>query len=255
VFRSKGIGEAWIFDWGALVAQLVTVAVLLPLVTTVIIEAAPYVYSIKGTIYHDAVVEPFSFDREMSSFAATAAVAMSMFKQWDTDGSGGITKVEYTDGSGGITKVEYTAHSAQRTIHYALPPPLVPSAPMSVLLCTNVRPSLHHNFRPSLHQCPSFSAPMSVLFCTNVRPCLHQCPSFSALDTAPYYHTAPYVLTAFCAHQDELADIFLSSGGCPDETTAYKFAHQIFINADVHDVDEKSGKSRLKRNSSAHENR
>jgi hypothetical protein len=31
---------------------------------------------------------------------------------------------------------------------------------MSVLLCTNVR--------PSLHQCPSFSAPTSVLLCTNV---------------------------------------------------------------------------------------
>jgi hypothetical protein len=34
----------------------------------------------------------------------------------------------------------------------------VHTSTMSVLLCTNVR--------PSLHQCPSFSAPMSVLLCT-----------------------------------------------------------------------------------------
>jgi hypothetical protein len=80
---------------------------------------------------------------------------------------------------------------------------------MSVLLCTNARPSLHQcpsfsapmpvllcaNVRPSLHQRPSFSAPMSVLLCTNACPFLHQCPSFSApmsvllcTNVRPLYH-------------------------------------------------------------------
>jgi hypothetical protein len=57
------------------------------------------------------------------------------------------------------------------------------SAPMSVLLCTNVR--------PSLHQCRPSAAPMSVLLCTNGRPSLHQCPSFSCTNVRPSLHQCP----------------------------------------------------------------
>jgi hypothetical protein len=89
-------GKVTQFDWLLLMNSLVQAVVLLPLATTIIVNIAIYIHP-KSQVYQPAVKQAFHYEREMSKFAARAALASAQFKRWDTDGSGSLDFQEVTE--------------------------------------------------------------------------------------------------------------------------------------------------------------
>jgi hypothetical protein len=85
LIRMHAKGQVSQFNIYNLVDALVQLVVLLPLASTVVIYFAiyaPQMLNPRQAIYKAAVKEELDYDREMSKFAATAALATAQFDQW-----------------------------------------------------------------------------------------------------------------------------------------------------------------------------
>jgi hypothetical protein len=78
----------WQFDWNAAFDVLVQIVVLVPLATVAIVFIATSIGS-KRVFYSKFIYEKLDFSREMSLFAATAAMVVSQFQRWKAEGGGG----------------------------------------------------------------------------------------------------------------------------------------------------------------------
>eukprot|EP00935_MAST-01C_sp_MAST-1C-sp1_P001365 g1365.t1 len=91
--RFDSRGRVRQFDWALLMNSLVQLAVLVPLATTIVVNIAIYLHP-KSSIYQPAVKQRFHYEREMSKFAARAALATAQFAAWDDDGNGSLEAAE-----------------------------------------------------------------------------------------------------------------------------------------------------------------
>jgi hypothetical protein len=93
LIRMHARGQVSQFNFYNLIDALVQLAVLLPLATTVVVYFAIYAPELlnpRQAIYNAAVKEDLNYDREMSKFAATAALATATFQKWDVDSDGTV---------------------------------------------------------------------------------------------------------------------------------------------------------------------
>jgi hypothetical protein len=104
--RFQPSGRVWLFDWGAFFDIIVKIVVLVPLATVAIVFFAVNLHP-RRRFYNKFIYEKLDFGREMSNFAATAAMVVSHFQRWDK-GLGNIG-----GGSGGsgavLTRAELAA--------------------------------------------------------------------------------------------------------------------------------------------------